>query len=101
MLHVNMSLEPFCLKDAFGSGPEGPACFSSIFGGCSGRPATPGTCSERRANLTMTEEPEVPRRDLAARSPSQPSVVAPSMLRTCAQQAGLIVEERHHCRPLL
>ena len=58
-------------------------CLNSIFGGVSGRPATPGTCSERRANLTVTDEPERPRSDLAALSPSQPSVVAPSMLKTC------------------
>ena len=53
-------------------------------GGCSGRPATPGTCSLRRAKRTITEEPLRPRSDLAARSPSQPSVGSPLMATTCS-----------------
>jgi len=54
-------------------------------GGCSGRPATPGTCSLQRAKRTSTLEPERPRSDLAARSPSQPAVGSPLMATTCAR----------------
>jgi hypothetical protein len=51
-------------------------------GGLSGRPATPGICSVRRAKRTSTELPLRPRNDCAAMSPSQPAVSRPSMLST-------------------
>lgn len=65
-------------------------CFTSLTAPSSGRaPATPGTRSPPpalprtgRATCTVTAEPLAPRRCVAACSPFQPSVGAPSTART-------------------
>ena len=66
------------------------------WGTISRRPATPGTWSERRARLTLTLVPVLPRRNWAARSPVQPSsTTLPSILSTCPAGDGRTLKQCH------
>ena len=63
-------------------------CRYSSLGESSARPATPGTRAVLRPKRTLTLLPWLPRRNLAAWSPSQPTVERPSMLSTCTRIPG-------------